>query len=151
MVSVNPFNSRKHFLKPDEKKIQQLVSICQDGGVEAFGAIYDAYVDMVYRYVFYRIDREEVEDLVETVFVKVWENIDKYRPGEFPFSSWLFRVAHNLIVDYYRFHRKHISLNENLPAHVNRSEDDPADWAGNAREFREVLRWSRHIGKQHYC
>lgn len=114
--------------KPDENEVQKLVVACQNGDSIAFGKLYDLYIDMVYRYVYYRVSKEEVEDVTENIFVRVWENIDKYVPGEHPFSSWLFRIAHNLVVDHYRFHRTHVSLRENLPEHVAQSDDDPADW-----------------------
>lgn len=129
--------------KPDEALVQSLVAACQSGDVESFGDLYDLYVKPVYRYVYYRVDKAEVEDVVENVFVKVWENLDKYKPGESPFSSWLFRVAHNLVVDHYRYHRKHISLRERLPKHLNQSDDSPLDWAHqrlNQQKLREALR-----------
>lgn len=128
--------------KPDESEVQRLIAACQTGDTEAFGKLYDLYVDVLYRYVYYRVDKEEVEDLVENVFVRVWENIDKYVPGEHPFSSWLFRITHNLVVDHYRTHRKHLSLRDNLPRHVNQSDDSPVDWASmkmNQGLIREAL------------
>lgn len=115
---------------PDEEVIQQHVQACQNGDVEAFSFIYDAYIQSVFRYVYYRINKQDVEDVVEKVFVKVWENIDKYQRGEHPFAAWLFRIAHNLVVDQYRFQRTHISLNEDLPKHVVQSDENPVDFAG---------------------
>lgn len=128
--------------KPDEQEVQRLVSECQNGETASFGRLYDLYINSVYRYVYYRVNQEDVEDVVEDVFVRVWENIDKYVPGEHPFSSWLFRIAHNLVVDHYRKTRKHISLRENLPKHIIQSDDDPADWAStriNQAFIRESL------------
>jgi len=125
-----PKHSKKNSEKPDEEEVQRLVRACQNGEVESFGGIYDLYIDQVYRYVYYRVDKSEVEDVTESIFVRVWENIDKYKRGEHPFSSWLFRIAHNMVVDHYRTHRKHISLRERLPKHLNQSSDDPMDWAG---------------------
>lgn len=113
---------------PDEVLVQRLVASCQNGEVDAFGQLYDLYINKVYRYVYYRVDKAEVEDTVENVFVKVWEHIDQYVPGESRFSSWLFRIAHNLVVDHYRHHRKHVSLRESLPKHLVQSDDDPVDW-----------------------
>jgi RNA polymerase sigma-70 factor, ECF subfamily len=139
MVKGDPQKSKK----PDEELVQKLVAACQNGDSDAFGQLYDLYVDMVYRYVYYRVSREEVEDITENIFVRVWENIDKYTPGKHPFSSWLFRIAHNLVVDHYRFHRKHISLRERLPQHVTQSKDDPVDWTAqrlNKTQVRDSLR-----------
>ena len=126
---MTPKDDPKKHEKPDEQEVQRLVASCQNGDVDAFGPLYDLYIDAVYRYVYYRADRDEVEDIVENVFIRVWENIDKYVQGKHPFSSWLFRIAHNLVVDHYRSHRRHISLRENLPKHVAQSDDDPLDWA----------------------
>ena len=71
-------------------------------------------MDAIYRYVFYRVRNDEVEDLVEVVFLKAWENINKYKKGKYPFSAWLFRIAHNLVIDYYRTENKVESLDEQL-------------------------------------
>lgn len=128
--------------KPDEQEVQRLVSACQNGDAESFGGLYDLYIDPIYRYVYYRVKPEDVEDVVEDVFVRVWENIDKYVQGEHPFSSWLFRIAHNLVVDHYRKTRTHISLRENLPKHIIQSDDDPMDFASvklNQKFIRDAL------------
>lgn len=89
-------------LKYNKDKIEKLVLQSQKGDSEAFGKIYDVFVDAIYRYVYYRVKNEEVEDLVEIVFLKAWENINKYKKGKYSFSAWIFRIAHNLVVDYYR-------------------------------------------------
>ncbi|MDP2625140.1 MAG: sigma-70 family RNA polymerase sigma factor [Candidatus Peregrinibacteria bacterium] len=140
MKPPKPSNPNRE--KPDENKVQKLVAACQNGDVDAFGTLYDLYIDAIYRYVYYRVDKTEVEDIVENVFIKTWENIDKYKPADCPFSAWLFRIGHNLVVDHYRFHRKHISLRERLPKHLNQSSDDPMDFADqklNQRYLREAL------------
>lgn len=74
----------------------------QKGNTEAFGKIYDALVKPVYRYIYYRVDKHIAEDLTEETFLKVWQNLSKYTPGKHPFSAWVFRIAHNLVVDHYR-------------------------------------------------
>lgn len=89
-------------LKYNKDKIENLVLLSQKGDCEAFGQIYDVFIDAIYRYMYYRVKDEEVEDLVEVVFLKAWENIGKYKKGKHSFSSWLFRIAHNLVVDFYR-------------------------------------------------
>src|ERR1043166_9858888 len=50
-------------------------------------------------------DRETSEDLAQETFIKVLNNIDRYRP-EFKFSSWLFKIANNITIDYLR--RRHV-------------------------------------------
>src|SRR3989338_4786186 len=84
------------------EEVEKLVELVQDGDHEAFSRIYDIFIDPIYRYVYYRVNSADAEDLVETVFLKVWENIRQYKPKKKSFSAWVFRIAHNLVVDYYR-------------------------------------------------
>lgn len=90
-------------LKQRVEEIELLVEKSKDGDQDAFALLYDIFIDHIYRYVYYRVGSEDVEDLVETVFLKVWEKINQYRkkPNR-KFSAWIFRIAHNLVVDHYR-------------------------------------------------
>lgn len=93
----------KENLKDRKEEIEALVLEVQDGDHGAFEKLYDIFVDPIYRYVFYRVKDKDAEDLVENVFLKVWENIRSYkRQKGKSFSAWIFRIAHNLVVDYYR-------------------------------------------------
>src|SRR3989338_3734654 len=84
------------------EEVEKLVKLVQDGDHQAFSRLYDIFIDPIYRYVYYRVNSADAEDLVETVFLKVWENIRQYKPKKKSFSAWVFRIAHNLVVDYYR-------------------------------------------------
>lgn len=84
-------------------EIEALVKEAQDGSHDAFAKVYDIFIDPIYRYVFYRVKVNDAEDIVETVFLRVWEHLGKYKVSEkSSFSAWIFRIAHNLVVDYYR-------------------------------------------------
>ena len=87
---------------PKNLDIDKLVVRAQGGDTEAFALVYDELVKPVYRYIFFRVENEIAEDLTEDTFFKVWQNLKKYKKGKHPFSSWVFRIAHNLVVDYYR-------------------------------------------------
>ncbi|MDA1060305.1 MAG: sigma-70 family RNA polymerase sigma factor [bacterium] len=90
-------------------EIEKLVKIAQTGDQDSFAQIYEIFVDPIYRYVFFRVKAVDAEDLVETVFLKVWQNIRQYKPKKRSFSAWIFRIAHNLVVDYYRSSKdKHV-------------------------------------------
>ena len=102
-------------LKNRKEEIEELVLASQEGDHDAFSKLYDVFIDPIYRYVYFRVKVDEVEDLVETVFLKVWENLKKYKKKEKThFSSWIFRIAHNLVVDYYRSHKNLDSLELNI-------------------------------------
>ncbi len=69
------------------------------GEAEAFGALYDRYVNAVYRYVFYRVRNEaEAEDVTSDVFMRALRAIPKYEPRQ-AFLAWLYRIARNAVID----------------------------------------------------
>ena len=79
----------------------------------AFTALYDNYINQVYRHVYYRVsNRTDAEDITQEVFIKAWKAIDKYKKTGAPFVAWLITIAHNLVVDHYRAKRKLVSLEE---------------------------------------
>lgn len=87
----------------DDRHIDRLVRRAIRGDVEAFGGIYDAYVDRVYSFVRSRIgDQHDSEDITETVFLKAFEAIGSYDRRGLPFGAWLFRIARNSVIDHTR-------------------------------------------------
>lgn len=90
-------------LNGKKQELEELVGAVKAGDKDAFSRVYDILISPIYRYVFYRVNDQDAEDIVENVFVKVWVNIHSYkeRPNK-SFSAWVFRIAHNLVVDYYR-------------------------------------------------
>ena len=89
----------------------ELVKRAITGDVEAYGNIYEIYLDRIYSYVFYRVRNDMVtEDITEEIFVKAWSKIKTCRGKEHTFKSWLYRIAHNHIVDTFRKTKKYLSL-----------------------------------------
>ncbi|MCL4395932.1 MAG: sigma-70 family RNA polymerase sigma factor [Chloroflexi bacterium] len=86
---------------------------------QAFGRLYDSNVSKVYRYIYYKVGTAmQAEDLTAQVFMKAWEALDRYRWTQRPFSAWLFRIAHNLVVDHFRTQRDTLSI-EGLPFEID--------------------------------
>jgi RNA polymerase sigma-70 factor (ECF subfamily) len=84
----------------DEK---ELVRRAQKRDPEAFNQLYEGHFDRIYRYLVLKVgDRTEAEDLTQQVFLKALESIASYSWRGVPFSAWLFRIAHNQVVDYFR-------------------------------------------------
>jgi RNA polymerase sigma-70 factor, ECF subfamily len=85
------------------KQERQLILAAQRGDEQALGRLYDAYVDRIYRYIFYRVSNQETaEDLTSDVFLRVVEGLPGYQDREVPFLAWLYRIAHARLIDYYR-------------------------------------------------
>jgi RNA polymerase sigma-70 factor (ECF subfamily) len=78
---------------------------------EAFGVLYDRYCDQIFRFVYRRLDdREAAEDLTAEVFFKALRAIDSYRPSVAAFSTWLYRIATNAVIDYARVRHATLTL-----------------------------------------
>jgi RNA polymerase sigma-70 factor (ECF subfamily) len=78
-----------------------LVRLAQDGQVEAVGQLYDRHQERIYRYVRARIyDNQSAQDLTGEVFLKMVANIQRYQERGAPFSAWLYRIAHNHLINH---------------------------------------------------
>jgi RNA polymerase sigma-70 factor (ECF subfamily) len=88
---------------PEVHREEDLVRRAQRREPEAFGQLYEEHFDRIYRYVMLRVRTQaDAEDITQQVFLKALENIGSYRWRGMPFASWLFRIAHNLVVDYWK-------------------------------------------------
>ena len=95
---------------------KNLIELAIKGEASAFGSLYDHYQPKIYRFVLVKVGRrEEAEDLTHQVFLNAWTNIGRYEDVGFPFSSWLYRIARNAVVDFYRAHRENVSLEKTDP------------------------------------
>ncbi len=102
---------------------KRLIKKAQRGEVEAFGTLYDEYLTPIYSFVLLRVrHKSDAEDITQQVFLSAWKNIERYELRDnIPFSSWLYRIARNAVIDHYRTQREHVdieSLSEQLSADV---------------------------------
>jgi len=105
----------------DEKK---LVKKARKGQAEAFGLLYNRHLPAIYRFIFLKVNhQQDAEDLTHQVFLQAWQGIKSYRLKGFPFSSWLYRIASNKVVDYYRTKKTYIELE--YVSEENLAESDP--------------------------
>lgn len=65
--------------------------------------MYESYYDRISRYAFVRLGNQaDAEELAGEVFLRALESLDSYKERGVPMQAWLFKIAHNLIVDHYR-------------------------------------------------
>jgi RNA polymerase sigma-70 factor (ECF subfamily) len=89
------------------------VARARAGEVDAFGALYQRYFDPIYRYLRSRVASEQdAEDLAETVFLRAFQALPRYRERGWPFSAFLYQVARNLLADSYRRPQMEVPLEE---------------------------------------
>lgn len=92
---------------------QLYIERARAGDAACFGQLYDHYLTPIYRFIAIKVGtRQEAEDLTHEVFVSAWQKLPSYRSQGFPFSSWLYRIARNRVIDYYRTKKSHTSLDE---------------------------------------
>jgi RNA polymerase sigma-70 factor (ECF subfamily) len=87
------------------------------GDQEAFGVLYQRYVNRIYNYIYYRTGNiYDAEDLTAKVFFRAMRHIPNYKYRGLPFSAWLYRIAHNLVANWHRdsSRRKEIPLEETI-------------------------------------
>ena len=95
---------------------QYLIAQARQGDPAALGAIYDQYAQKIYIYFYHRLgNRELAEDLTAEVFARMVEAVDTSRFADTSLSGWLYRIAHNLLVDHFRQQREEVALSEELP------------------------------------
>jgi RNA polymerase sigma-70 factor (ECF subfamily) len=81
---------------------QSLVLQAQKCNQEAFAKLYEQNFDKIYRYISLKVgNNTEAEDMTQQVFIKALQSISSYKWKDVTFSAWLFRIAHNLVIDYY--------------------------------------------------
>jgi RNA polymerase sigma-70 factor (ECF subfamily) len=88
-----------------------LVERAQAGDAEAFGELYDRYVDQVYRYIAYRVGSTQLaEDLTSETFLRALRRISSFTWQGRDVGAWFVTIARNLIADHYKSGRYRLEL-----------------------------------------
>ncbi len=86
-----------------QQKTEEAALKAKEGDIEAFGEIYDAYIERIYRFVYYKTHHKETaEDVTSEVFRKALQAIASFDPAKGSLSGWLYRIARNAVIDHYR-------------------------------------------------
>jgi RNA polymerase sigma-70 factor, ECF subfamily len=123
---------------------ESLIRRAQQRDQVALTQLYEENFDRIYRYIVLKIgDRTEAEDMTQQVFLNAIQSIGSYSWKGMPFSSWLYRIAHNQIVDHLRKKSRRITvpLDESIPA----GEDDPRKTAELKIEIEEVTAAAKEL------
>lgn len=83
--------------------IKNLVKQAQKGDKQAFAALYEFYFNKISQFIYFKVrDSDVAVDLAQQTFLNAWRSVDKYHDIGLSFSAWLYTIAHNLVVDYFR-------------------------------------------------
>jgi RNA polymerase sigma-70 factor (ECF subfamily) len=135
-VGGNETQATTRAIISDQSEIIRLIRKAIGGDFEAFGELYSIYLDRIYRYVFYQVkDKMTAEDITEEVFIKAWRAISSCKRKEKTFSSWLYRIAHNHVIDIFRSQKRELSTQMETVAELS----DPKLKVETELEHQELL------------
>ncbi len=125
---------------------ESLIRRAQQRDPAALTQLYEENFDRIYRYIVLKIgDRTEAEDMTQQVFLNALKSISSFKWKGMPFSAWLYRIAHNQIVDYWRKKSKHVTvpLDESLAA----GNSDPGKEAERKVEIEQLVLATKGLTK----
>jgi RNA polymerase sigma-70 factor (ECF subfamily) len=110
---------------PDQARITALVTLAQQGDGEAFGAIYDRYVEPVYRYLYYRGGSHPLaEDLTSETFLRALRRIDTFTWQGKDIGAWFMTIARNLVTDHVKSSRYRLEVSTGDILDADRADAD---------------------------
>jgi RNA polymerase sigma-70 factor (ECF subfamily) len=120
-----------------EAELKEILKQAQSGDSEAFARIYDHFSVKVYRFIYFRVGHKEVaEDILSDTFVKSWRKINQVNSPT-ALSAWLYQIAKNNIIDYYRLKKETVNLAD--VQDFLEDEADPIDQTNLGFEQRKIL------------
>lgn len=109
---------------PEKARITALVTLAQQGDAEAFGQVYDAYVDSIYRYLYYRVGSHALaEDLTSETFLRALRRIDTFTWQGKDIGAWFVTIARNLVTDHVKSSRFKLEVTTADMLDADRADD----------------------------
>jgi RNA polymerase sigma-70 factor (ECF subfamily) len=125
---------------------EDVLTRASQGDRDAFGLLYERYIDRIFNYVYYRTGNlHDAEDLTARVFQRAMNHIKNYTDRGVPFSAWLYRIAHNLVANWHRdrSRRQEIPISD-VPVLPSKG-DHPEKNLVRSQEQDALLRYIRRL------
>jgi RNA polymerase sigma-70 factor, ECF subfamily len=107
-------------------EVWSLVERAQQGEAEAFGLIYDRYVDTVFRFVYFRVgNRQLAEDLTSDTFLRALKRIGSFTWQGRDLGAWLVTIARNLVADHFKSGRYRLEVTSGDVLDADREDRGP--------------------------
>jgi RNA polymerase sigma-70 factor (ECF subfamily) len=116
---------------------------------EAFAVFYEQFMPKVYRYISFRItDENTAQDLTSVVFEKALTKFDGFNPQKASFSTWIFTIARNTVIDHYRVYKKHEDVVTNIEIKTTAQYPSPEDEAIKAENTKRLRNFLSRLNKR---
>ena len=113
---------------------------------EAFGLLYERYVDRIYNYIYYRTgNRDDAEDLTARTFFRAMKHIRRYVDRGAPYSAYLYRIAHNVVANWHRDNKRRQIISIDDLVITTPEWDGPATAAEKSDEQEVLLQVVRQL------
>lgn len=108
---------------------KEILKKIKNGDNEAFGELYDFYAPRVYRFVRLKVDSQETaQDVTSEAFLKIWQYLQEQRKIRERFQALLYKIARNLVVDFYRSKSiREILIEDNLEEFSEAEDEETSD------------------------
>jgi RNA polymerase sigma-70 factor (ECF subfamily) len=127
----------KQWVGEEEK---ELIAAAQGGDSVALTELFNANFPRVYRYMLARTGRsEDAEDLTQEVFIRMLDGLGRYQWRDVPFTAWLFKIAHNIVVSRYRRDGAWMGKTTTLSESISTSATGPEDEVETRMALEQVL------------
>jgi RNA polymerase sigma-70 factor (ECF subfamily) len=124
--SAGPAGASRRTSVDEQDALRELVLRARAGDAEAFGALYDRYVDLVYRFVYYRVGTHALaEDLTSETFLRALRRMSVFTWQGKDFGAWLVTIARNLVLDHFKSSRYRLEVCTPELAETDRWEEGP--------------------------
>ena len=108
---------------------KEILKKIKNGDNEAFGELYDFYAPRVYRFVRLKVDSQETaQDVTSEAFLKIWQYLQEQRKIRERFQALLYKIARNLVIDFYRSRSiQEILIEDNLEEFSEVEDEETSD------------------------
>lgn len=118
----------------------EVVARAKAGDSLAFGQLYDHYFDAIYRFVYYKVFSKDVaEDITSDTFMKALSRISSYDDKRGQFSTWLYQIARNTVIDYYRTQKSHLSIDDTFDIPFDERTEEQIDVLASLKKVEAYL------------
>ncbi len=119
---------------------ETIVLKCQKGELEEFGKLYEKYVKKIYDFIYFKtLHKENAEDLTSQIFFKALEKINSFNPEKAKFSTWLYTIANNLLIDHWRGNKETVDIEDVWGLSTNEDIERQVDAKINIENIKKYM------------
>jgi RNA polymerase sigma-70 factor (TIGR02952 family) len=132
-----------------QDELRDVVLRARAGESDAFAVLYDRYVDLIYRFVYYRVGTHALaEDLTSETFLRALRRMSRFTWQGKDFGAWLVTIARNLVLDHFKSGRYRLEVCTAELADTDRWEEGPEGAVLDSFTYRALFRAVRELGSE---